>query len=216
MKKSICFSLRALGCALVLTLSAALPLAGCNAAPAGYTFAQEPANSRQILPVEYSTPKQPNDIEARSEFMEPILSGKFLGNTDFILRGEKVYATGLFEVETVYKGSYEEKYIEVAYVGGYIPLDVYMVQQVQRRADLSAYERIPAEERAGWYIEQRVQGPVSKPEPGKSYLLLLSLTSSQEYTVRDDNYDMMPMQNGKAYDYGTGAYTAFSFMQPPE
>lgn len=213
MKKENGFSQRALCCTLILALSAALLLTGCSpAAPEGYSFAPEPTDRRRVLPVEYSTSKTPNDIEERSEFMELILSGKFLGNTDFYIRGEWIIATGLFEVETVYKGSFEKKYIEVEYVGRFIPLDIYMVQQTQCRADLSAYDHIPAEERADWYIEQRVQGPVSKPEPGKSYLLLPSLTSSQEYMVRDDNYDMLPMQDGKAYDYSTGAYTTFSFM----
>ena len=67
-------------------------------------------------------------------------------------------------------------------------------------------------ERARQYIEKRVADTGAEPEKDTAYILLL-IQTAKGYAIQIDKFGMIPMQDGKAYDYATNSYKTFSFME---
>ena len=112
----------------------------------------------------------------------------------------------------VVKGSYEEKYIEAIYNGCAVPLNQYLEGLTEDQIKNYGYDQIPENERARQYIEKRVVDTGAEPEKDTTYILLL-IQTAKGYAIQIDKFGMIPMQDGKAYDYATNSYKTFSFME---
>ena len=194
---------------ILLILSSAC--ARANNPPEGYSFIESPASDSQIVgKAGVSAPMYITTCADDLFKMVPIVvQGEFLGNTDtrFSNDGTK----GLFRIEKIFKGDYEDPYIEALYPGGYFPLDKYIEEIGDYLAQHGGYDQIPENERAGKFIDGTSEFSAS-PEPGNSYILFLK-PSLKEYWVQTAKFGILHVQGNQAYDYDTQAYKTFAFMQ---
>ncbi|WP_195975695.1 hypothetical protein [Hydrogeniiclostridium mannosilyticum] len=205
-----------LSAALLLAMSACAAAPVQAPAPEGYSFIESPASDSQIVgKAGASAPMYITTCADDLFKMVPIVvQGEFLGNTDtrFSNDGTKsVYTKGLFRIEKVFKGDYEDPYIEALYPGGYFPLDKYIEEIGGYLAQHGGYDQIPENERAGKFIDGTSEFSAS-PEPGNSYILFLK-PSLKEYWVQTAKFGILHVQGNQAYDYDTQSYKTFAFMQ---
>lgn len=199
--------------------------AGGAQAPEGYTFVEQPASGSQIVDFSglysrmyFST--APEDLAAEARL---VVSGKYLGPVDTLMIGltseiggwtDVVHTKGLFEVETVYKGSYEERYLEAVYPGGAIALDKYMAGLSESEIAAKGYDKVAEKDRPHRFVATDGDA-CAELEPGRSYLLFLG-RFNDEYRVQADKYGVLPMRDGKAYNYTAQTYESLPPLNQPE
>ena len=219
LKKRIRVYVKSFACLIITSLLVAL--SACSSTPSapettpgpdGYTLIAEPSKEQIIGSAERYASYGTNNAETLAKDATLIVVGKFLGNTESYAETNMIYTKGLFEVQDVLKGSYEEKYIEAVYNGGAVPLNQYMEGLTEDQIKNYGYDQIPENERARQYIEKRVADTGAEPEKDTTYILLL-IQTAKGYAIQIDKFGMIPMQDGKAYDYATNSYKTFSFME---
>lgn len=188
---------------------------GAAQAPEGYTFVEQPTSGNQIVDssgfysrMYFST--APEQLAAESQL---VVSGKFLGPIDTLVIGltseiggwtDVVHTKGLFELETVYKGSYEGRYFEAVYPGGAITLDKYMADMSESEIAEKGYDKVAEKDRPHRFVTTDSDA-TAELEPGQTYLLFLR-RFNEEYRVVADKYSTLSMQDGKIYNYDTQSY----------
>lgn len=197
-------------------------LSGCAPkAPDGYTFVEQPTAEDQIVgstgtyQLMAVMPTEPQDLAESSRW---VISGKYLGPIDTFVHGrtseingwaDVVCTKGLFEVDTVYKGDFEGKYLEVNFPGGFLPLDEYLTLLSEDEIKQYGYDEI--KNRSNLFV--KTHGDLSiEPERGQTYLLFLDY-NLKEYWATSDRFGIVPLRDGKAYNSATRKYESFPLIE---